>query len=444
MKYPARMKRAQPKMTALTIPPFRGPATPPAQEATLGQQQQRTDHSQRSQFCRSGEIQKIAGFPLAATTNMCSYGRSSFGEVRMGATEIRHAIAIAVQVGQPVLLWGDPGGGKTSVVEQLASALGRPVEVVIGSLREASDFAGLPVRTDDGVTFVPPRWAQRCVNAPNSVVFLDELTTAPPSVQAAMLRVVLERQVGDLQLPSEVAIVAAANPPETSAGGDDLSAPLANRFLHLTWDPDPREWSAGLLSGWKSAELPMVPEDFSVNELRWRSLLAAFITARPSVLHAVPSDIGAQGRAWPSPRSWAAAYRVVAAAEAAGASRRVQQLLTSGLVGMGPAMEFMRYAEQADLPDPEAVLADPTLLRLDRRSDLVLATLAAVTAAVAAECTEERWNAGWAVLAHVCDQGVADMAALAANHLLPLRDPSWPAPATATAFLPILREAALV
>jgi hypothetical protein len=107
-------------------------------------------------------------------------------------------------------------------------------------------------------------------------------------------------------------------------------------------------------------------------------------------------------------------------------------------------MEFMRYAEQADLPDPEEVLADPTLLRLDRRSDLVLATLAAVTAAVAAECTEERWNAGWAVLAHVCDQGVADMAALAANHLLPLRDPSWPAPATATAFLPILREAALV
>lgn len=155
---------------------------------------------------------------------------------------VRDALAIGVQVGQPVLLWGNPGEGKSKMIEQVAGQLGRPCEVVVGSVREASDFVGLPVRVGDSVSFAPPRWATRCVERPDTVVFLDELTTAQPSVQAAMLRVVLEREVGDLQLPESVAFVAAANPPEVSAGGDDLAPPLANRFCHLDWEADRAQW----------------------------------------------------------------------------------------------------------------------------------------------------------------------------------------------------------
>ena len=61
---------------------------------------------------------------------------------------VREALSVAVQMGQPVLLWGGPGEGKSAVVEQVAAQLGRPCEVVIGSVREASDFAGLPMRVD--------------------------------------------------------------------------------------------------------------------------------------------------------------------------------------------------------------------------------------------------------------------------------------------------------
>lgn len=362
----------------------------------------------------------------------------------MGAAQVRAALAVAVQVGQPALLWGDPGSGKSAAVLQLATQLGRDCEVVIGSVREASDFAGLPVRTDEGVSFAAPRWALRCLESPSTVVFLDELTTAAPSVQAAMLRVVLEREVGDVRLPSSVSIVAAANPPDTAAGGDDLSAPLANRFCHLDWEPDPREWATGLLTGWQAPAVPVVPADRSLEELRWRGLLAAFVNARPSALSMVPTDVESQGRAWASPRSWDAAHRLAAAADAAGVDARVRHVLVAGVVGQAAAIEFLRYAERAELPDPEAVLADPSVLDLDRRSDLLLASLAAVTAAVAADCTEDRWRAGWAVLAHVCGEGRADMAALAANHLLPLREAHWAAPPEAAAFLPILRDAQLV
>ncbi|MFF4624534.1 VWA-like domain-containing protein [Nonomuraea jabiensis] len=148
---------------------------------------------------------------------------------------VREAVAVAVAANLPVILWGAPGTGKTSSVLALGARLGLPVEVVVGSIREPSDFSGLPVLRDGGTWFAPPRWAERLAEAGHGLLFLDELTTAPPAVQAAMLRVVLERTVGDLTLPDEVRIVAAANPPDQAADGWDLSAPLANRLIHLHW-----------------------------------------------------------------------------------------------------------------------------------------------------------------------------------------------------------------
>src|SRR5918911_3498866 len=123
------------------------------------------------------------------------------------------ALAVAVSARVPVLLWGSPGTGKTSAVSALGHALGWPVEVVIGSIREPSDFAGLPVVIDGAVRLAPPVWAQRLCEAERGLLFLDELTTAPPAVQAAMLRVVLERVVGDVRLPAAGGRVAAGEPP---------------------------------------------------------------------------------------------------------------------------------------------------------------------------------------------------------------------------------------
>ena len=121
------------------------------------------------------------------------------GEVfAIGVASVAEALSISVQAGVPVLLWGSPGTGKTSVVRALGERLGWPTEIVIGSIREPADFAGLPVVIDGAVQMAPPLWARRLAAAGHGLLFLDELTTAPPAVQAAMLRVVLERVVGDL------------------------------------------------------------------------------------------------------------------------------------------------------------------------------------------------------------------------------------------------------
>ena len=170
------------------------------------------------------------------------------------------ALTLAVSADLPVLLWGEPGIGKTAALHQLAEALDLPLTTVIASVHEPSDFAGLPVVGDDpatqGIPMAPPDWAVRLARTGRGLLFLDELSTAPPAVQAALLRLVLERRLGALRLPPGVRIVAAANPRSSSADGWELSAPLANRFVHLQWTYEHEVVVRGLGGTWPRASLP--------------------------------------------------------------------------------------------------------------------------------------------------------------------------------------------
>ena len=353
------------------------------------------------------------------------------------------ALGVAVAARVPVLLWGAPGTGKTSAIRAMASAMNLPCETVIASIREPSDFAGLPVVTGNSVRFAPPLWATRLAETGTGVLFLDELTTAPPAVQAALLRVVLERTVGDLTLPDDVAVVAAANPPEQAADGWDLSAPLANRLCHLTWETSPRGIADGLAGGWAAPPVPLLPAGWETSEQLNRSLVGAFLQVRPALAIAPPGSPGEAGRGWPSPRTWEMAARLMTAAEAAKASEQARSALVRGAIGDGAGVEFLAWLVDMDLPDPEEVLASPTSFRLPERGDRAYAALAAIAAAVAAKPTPERWTAGWQVLG-ACAADVPDVAATAARVLAKCRPDGTPLPAEIKLFAPVLRDAGLL
>lgn len=356
------------------------------------------------------------------------------------------ALALAIQAGVPVLTWGPPGVGKTATITMLADALALPLEVVLAAIREPSDFSGLPVIGEEGVRLEPPAWAHRLVLAGKGLLFLDEISTAPPAVQAALLRVVLERVVGDLALPAAVSVVASANPPEQAVGGWDLSAPLANRFCHLFWSLDTQDWVEGMIGGWSISDyLPHLPSFWENSIPEKEVLAAAFIRHRPHLLLQVPKDEGQAGKAWPSPRSWSMAARLLAAAESVGAEDEVVAALIAGCVGEGACLEFLAWHRDLDLPDPEEVLANPSYLRLPDRGDQAFAILTAVITAAVGRLTEERWSAAWCVLARASEHGKKDIAAVAAKKLAAARKPELPLPLKELQeFAPLLHKGGLM
>nr|WP_307836714.1 AAA family ATPase [Actinoplanes nipponensis] len=359
------------------------------------------------------------------------------------------ALALAVAANLPVLIWGEPGIGKSATLLQLAAGLGLPMETVIASVHEPSDFAGLPIVGDspatDGVPMAPPDWAVRLARTGSGLIFFDELSSAPPAVQAALLRVVLERRVGSLRLPEPIRIVAAANPPASAADGWHLAPPLANRFVHLPWAHDPRTVARGLAGTWPAVTVPVVrPERAGAALARARGALAGFLTARPGLTHHLPADAESRGGAWPSPRTWEMVLRLLTFHYSARTGREALALAVAGAVGPGAGLEFVTYLENLDLPDPERVLADPAAFTLPERGDRQLAFLTAVISAVRADVTRPRWEAGWVVLEKAVAAGVPDVAARAAADLAALREPGWPVPATVEAFAEVLSLSGLL
>ena len=143
-------------------------------------------------------------------------------------------IAIGLQARIPMHMIGFPGVGKTEFTKSLEAGFARAgikckVVVLVGSIREPQDFGGFPVSTPDGVRLLPMAWARDAQRLAEDgymvVVFLDELTTVPPTTQAAMLRLLTENVCGELTLPDYepgkggVVYLCASNTVEWAAGG---------------------------------------------------------------------------------------------------------------------------------------------------------------------------------------------------------------------------------
>lgn len=308
---------------------------------------------------------------------------------------ITNRLARYLRMNAPILLWGPPGVGKTATIQAMARGLGWPLEVIIAAIREPTDFSGLPVVKGEEVELRAFGAIQRLAKLDEpAILFLDEISTAPPAVQAALLRLVLERVAGDTQLSRKIKIIAAANPPELAAGGWELSAPLANRFVHLQYRVDTQEWVQNFPSYWGCPpESDLDPDLWA----RARALVAGFIRSRPHLLLQVPQG-SQQGLSWPSPRSWDAGSQALAAC-----GLDLDDALEGviGAVGEGVALEFYNWAKTADLPDPEEILANPTAFKVPERGDLLFVLLSGVVSAVVNRPTKARWEAVWQVMERV-------------------------------------------
>ena len=340
---------------------------------------------------------------------------------RVRYEELLTAVGICVASRIPFLLWGEPGAGKTAVVES-ASGSGWHVETLICSHYEPSDFAGLPVVSGAGtVTLAPPAWATRVAEYPGpSIVFFDEWTTAAPAVQAAALRPLTHGEVGALRLPKRVSFGAAANPADVAAAGWELAAPTANRFVHFDWQMPMDVFSESLVTGvWPRLTVLDEPLGLAARQAEARALVTGFLRARGGQLSALPRDAASRGRAFPTPRTWDYTARLIALARALSVGPGVQRLLVHGAIGAATGHEFLAWIAALDLPDPEELLANPDpLLLKGLRPDRVHVSLQSVLALVVSKPSPERWTAAMAVCVMAANETGVDPAVPVVRALL--------------------------
>ena len=192
----------------------------------------------------------------------------------------------------PTMLWGPPGVGKSALVAQVAARHDLPMVDIRLAQMEPSDLRGIPFRAGSHVEWAIPNLlpdAQR--HGPAGILFLDEITSAAPTVSAAAYQLILDRRLGDYHLPAGWAILAAGNRQGDRGVTYAMPAPLANRFAHFEVEVHLDDWVA-----WAYGQ--------GIDER-----IIGFLRFRPDRLFQF--DPSTQQMAFPSPRSWAFADRAL-------------------------------------------------------------------------------------------------------------------------------------
>lgn len=290
----------------------------------------------------------------------------------MRPSAVAQAINLCIDAGQPVMLHGSPGVGKSDVVRQVAKQRGIEMIDLRLSQLDPVDLRGVP-SVANGVT----AW-----NRPDflptdgeGILFLDEINSAAQATAAAAYQLVLDRALGDYILPDGWSIVAAGNRASDKAIVNQMSTALKNRFTHIQYEVNNDDWCEWALKN-----------DIDVAVL-------GFIRFRPMLLNEFEqrSDTKAErervqhlknATAFATPRSWHFLSKVVAK----GPPAEIEYELYSGIVGEGAAAEFTGYLKYyRNLPNLDALLMDPKKAKVPEEP----ATLYALSTGLATKATPD-------------------------------------------------------
>ena len=260
----------------------------------------------------------------------------------MKASNITKVVNKLIVQKLPVFIWGAPGIGKSSIVKQIASEQNLEFLDLRLSLLDPTDLKGIPffnAKTNEGVwakpSFLPSQKDSK------GILFLDEINTAPPAVQASAYQLILDRRVGEYELPDGWSIVAAGNRENDRGVVYKMPAPLANRFVHFDMEVDFDDWKAWAYSA------------------KIDTSIIAYLAYDKSMLFTF--DAKTNEKSFATPRSWEYVANIVRS----GIENDLILDSITGAVGREAAVGYISFKKvMNDLPDLKTIL-DGTLKELE-------------------------------------------------------------------------------
>jgi MoxR-like ATPase len=220
----------------------------------------------------------------------------------------------------PVFIWGPPGIGKSALVRVFAESVGLLCVSLLGSQLAPEDLIGVPQIVDGKSRFCPPTIIAR---EEPYCLFLDELNACSQEVQKAFYSLILDRRIGEFELPKGTIVIGAGNRSEDAAITRPLSSALVNRLIHVQLRASAKDWLA-----WA--------ESAGVNEL-----VLSYIRTRSDHLWSKPPK---HEEPFSTPRAWT---MLSAALESYGneLSPDIIKLLAAGLLTPAHAQQFVAFAK---------------------------------------------------------------------------------------------------
>jgi hypothetical protein len=280
------------------------------------------------------------------------------------AVGARKAIKKCFAKKRPLFLWGPPGIGKSDVVRQITEEMGGlMIDMRLGQM-DPTDIRGIPFYNKDSgkMDWAPPLDLpdeELAGQYPIVVLFMDEMNSAAPAVQAAAYQLVLNRRSGKYHLPKNVVMIAAGNRESDKGVTYRMPTPLANRFVHCEMRSD----------------FPVWLEWAATNKIH-KDVIGYLSFAKQDLYD---FDAKSSSRSFPTPRSWTFVSELLEDEDLDDATATD---LIAGTVGEGLAVKFMAHRKIAGkLPRAEDILSG-------KEKDLQIKEVSAMYSLVISLCYE--------------------------------------------------------
>ena len=253
----------------------------------------------------------------------------------MKASILKKSLISMIDSKIPVFVWGNPGVGKSSIIKQIANDKNMEFIDLRLSLLDPTDLRGIPFfdSANKSAIWAKPEFLPNSNSQAFGILFLDEINSAPPTVQAAAYQLILDRKIGEYTLPVNYAIVAAGNYESDRGVTYRMPTTLANRFVHIDFELDFEEWKS-----W-------------AYESKIDTRIISFLSYKPQNLFTF--DAKAKEKSFATPRSWSFVNDIL------NSNLQIEFLkdVISGAVGKDSSDEFMNFCKVIDkLPNIQEIL----------------------------------------------------------------------------------------